>query len=215
MAKTTLPAHQERSRKTLNRLLRAAAEILDREGLEAATIPRIAARAGVTPGAVYRRFPDKDALMREVCLRILQENYEQNQELLSRENWHGKSLAEMTRSLIELILKGHALRRGLLRAIAFFTYQHHDAEFLRKSEKWQHKMLRAVSDLLLTRRSEIRHPHPEAAVPFALIMIGMVAKGALVLPRNPNSLSQILPEMKVQLEVELPRMVFRYLGIDE
>jgi AcrR family transcriptional regulator len=54
MPKTVLPARQERSRKTRARLLRAATEVLDQEGLDGATIPRIAARAGLTPGAIYR-----------------------------------------------------------------------------------------------------------------------------------------------------------------
>ena len=35
---------------------------------EGATMPRVAARAGLSPGSVYRRFSNKDALMRAVIL---------------------------------------------------------------------------------------------------------------------------------------------------
>jgi AcrR family transcriptional regulator len=45
MANKPLPATQARGRETLKRLLTAAAEILDEQGLEGATIPRIEARA--------------------------------------------------------------------------------------------------------------------------------------------------------------------------
>ena len=64
------PVRQQRSRETLDRLLDAAEAVLAEEGLEAATVPRIADRAGMSVGAVYRRFPDKDAVLRAVYGRF-------------------------------------------------------------------------------------------------------------------------------------------------
>jgi AcrR family transcriptional regulator len=212
--KTALPARQARSRETLARLLRATVEVLDTEGLEGATIPRIAARAGVTPGAIYRRFPDKDTLLREVCLRVLAENYRQSQELLSPERWADKPLVDLCRSVVEQTLSGHARHRGLVRAIILFTAQHPDAAFVRQSEELQWRVFRAISELLLTRRHEIRHPDPDAAVPFALLMVVVAAKGVLVLPRDPKLLSRAVPDVEARLHRELPTMVLRYLGID-
>jgi AcrR family transcriptional regulator len=72
--KKPIPAQQARSRDSLQRLLKAAAEVLQEEGLEGATIPRISSRAGLSPGAVYRRFRDKDALLQTVVLAIMQSN---------------------------------------------------------------------------------------------------------------------------------------------
>ena len=43
-----------------------------------------------------------------------------------------------------------------VRALLFFTMQHPDAAFVRKSEEFQRKTLLHVSDLLLARRNEIR-----------------------------------------------------------
>jgi|ERR1700722_3660790 AcrR family transcriptional regulator len=215
MPKTVLPAHQARSRESLVRLLKAAAEVLNKDGLEGATIPRIAARAGLSPGTVYRRFPDKDALLREVCLRLFNENYRQTKALLAAERWKSMSLAEMSRSVIAITLKGHQTHRGLLRALLFFTLQHEDAAFVRKSEELEWKTLQEVADLLLTRRNEIRHPDPESAVRFALLMVGVAAHGVLVLPRSPGDLSRFLPDTAAQLERELPRMFLRYLGVKE
>src|SRR5271165_5405649 len=107
MPKTVLPAHQARSRESLARLLKAAAEILNKDGLEGATIPRIAARAGLSPGTVYRRFADKDALLREVCLRLLEENYQGTKKLLASEPWKKMPLVEMSRTVIAITLTGH------------------------------------------------------------------------------------------------------------
>ena len=214
MPKTVLPAHQARSRESLARLLKAAAEVLNKDGLEAATIPRIAARAGLSPGTVYRRFPDKDALLREVCLRLLEENYRQGKELLTSERWKAMSLTEMSRSVIAMTVKGQRLHRGLLRALLLFTLQHPDAAFVRKCEELEWRVFHHVGELLLTRRSEIRHPDPEFAVKFALLMVGMVVQGAIVLPRDPKDLSRLVPGVESELERELPRMFLRYLGLE-
>ncbi|HUM05391.1 MAG TPA: TetR/AcrR family transcriptional regulator [Terriglobales bacterium] len=213
MPKTVLPAHQERSRKTLARLLQAAVETLNRDGLEGATIPRIAARAGLTPGAIYRRFPDKDALLREVCLRALESNYRHTSELLNPEKWNDKSLADICGYVIDTTLKGHAQHRGLLRALTLFTLQHPDASFVRRSEELEWKTFQLVSEMLLTRRDEIRHPDPDSAIRCAMLMIGVVAQGVMVLPKDPRHFSRLLPDAENQVQRELPRMVLQYLGI--
>ena len=215
MPKTVLPAHQARSRESLKRLLKAAIEVLNKDGLEGATIPRIAARAGLSPGTVYRRFADKDALMREVGIRLLEENYRNTRALMEREDWKIMSLTELSRHVIAISFKGHATYRGLLRALFFFTQQHPDAAFVRKMEDLEWKVFREVSELLLLRRREIRHPHPEAAVKFALLMVGTALNSVLVMPRSPKEFSHLVPNVEAELERELPRMFLRYLGVDE
>jgi AcrR family transcriptional regulator len=213
--KTVLPAHQARSRESLQRLLKATVEILDEDGLEGTTIPRIAARAGVSPGTVYRRFPDKDALMREVCTRVLEGNYTQSKELFAAERWKDRPLGEIAQSVINLTLKGHRRHRGLVRALLFFTLQHPDEAFVRKSEELKWKVLRDISELLLTRRREIRHPNPESAVKFAITMVSFAAQSAIILPHNPAGLSRLVPNVGDQLERELSRMILRYLGVED
>lgn len=215
MRKTVLPAHQARSRDSLSRLLKATVEVLDEDGIEGATIPRIAARANVSPGTVYRRFRDKDALLREVCLRMLEDGFRQTSEFLAVERWEGKSLKEFVRSVIALTLKGQRAHRGLLRAMLFFTIQHPDAAFVRKSAELQRKTFEDLAELLLTRRGEIRHPHPELAVKFAMLMVGVAAQGTITLPRNPGALSRLVPGLEVQFEHELTRMCLRFLGIED
>ncbi len=215
MPKTTLPAHQARSRESLVRLLKAAADVLNKNGLEGATIPRIAAHAGLSPGTVYRRFPDKDALLREVCLRLLEENYRGSRKLLGSEQWKKMSLVEMSRTMIAITLKGHHSHRGLLRAYLLFSLQHPDTAFIRECEQLEWKTLHDVGELLLTRRSEIRHPDPEAAVKLGLLMVGIAASGIFILPQHANDYDRFLPNFEARLNCELPRMFLRYLGVEE
>jgi AcrR family transcriptional regulator len=213
MPKTVLPAHQARSRESLKRLLKAAVEILNTDGLDRATIPRIAARAGLSPGAVYRRFADKDALLREVAVRILEDNYHGTRALMEREDWQAMSLAELSRHVIAISLKGHRTYHGLLRALFFFTHQHPQAAFVRKMEELEWKVFRDVSELLLLRRDEIHHPDPEAAVRFALLTVGVMATGVFVVPRDPNEFAHLVPNVEAEMERELPRMFLRFLGV--
>jgi AcrR family transcriptional regulator len=213
--KTVLPAHQARSRESLARLLKATVDILDKDGLENATIPRIAACAGLSPGTVYRRFPDKDALMREVCLRVFEGNYQQTKALFSEEKWKGKSLAEIARAVIDLTLKGHRTHRGLVRALLFFILQHPDAAFVRKCDELECQTFENLAALLLTRRREIHHPDPDVAVKSAILTLTMTIQGTLILPLDPKDMSRLLPNIDTHLERELPRMFLRYLGVKE
>jgi AcrR family transcriptional regulator len=213
--KSVLPAQQARSRESLARLLKSAAEILNKDGLGGATIPRIAARAGLSPGAVYRRFPDKDALMREVCLRLLTENYEGTKKLLASDQWQSMPLAKMVRTIITITLQGHHSHRGLLRAYLLFSLQHPDHAFIRNCDDLEWKTLNDVSELLLRRRREIHHPDPETAVKLAVLTVGVLASGIFILPQHADAYDRFLPNMEAQLQRELPRMFLRYLGIDD
>lgn len=53
---------QARSERTRHRLLRAAADLIDRYGYANATLGQIAAAAGLTKGALYFHFASKDGL---------------------------------------------------------------------------------------------------------------------------------------------------------
>jgi AcrR family transcriptional regulator len=48
---------------TKDRIFSAAQAVVDREGIANLTIRKVAARAGVSPMALYRHFADKDALL--------------------------------------------------------------------------------------------------------------------------------------------------------
>lgn len=52
---------------TAERIAAAALAILSAEGAEAVTMRRVAARAGLTPMAAYRHYPNREALLRAVA----------------------------------------------------------------------------------------------------------------------------------------------------
>jgi len=65
--KWALPVQQERSRATRERLLAAAEKVFAEKGYDGAKLSDIAEEAGVSVGAVYFRFKDKDALFQAIA----------------------------------------------------------------------------------------------------------------------------------------------------
>jgi AcrR family transcriptional regulator len=69
-ASTSAP-RQRRHRANLERLVDAATEVVFEEGFDALSVKRVADRADYTPGALYRYFSSKDALLAAVVARLL------------------------------------------------------------------------------------------------------------------------------------------------
>jgi AcrR family transcriptional regulator len=63
---------QERSRQTYEAILAAAAALLEEVGIDSLSTNMICARANLTPPALYRYFPNKYALLRELGVRLMQ-----------------------------------------------------------------------------------------------------------------------------------------------
>src|SRR5438309_1231206 len=135
MARKTLAPQQARSRESLRKLLKAAAEVLGQHGLEGATIPRIAQHAGLTPGAIYRRFPDKDALLETVVIGILERADERLRVMLTPAMARQIPLAVFAEQLINNMLVSYRANAALLRAIRHFVQGRDHTSFYRKVAK--------------------------------------------------------------------------------
>lgn len=54
------------SQSTSDAILAAAHKLFDREGVDAVTMRRVAEMVGLTPMAIYRHFPNREALLKQV-----------------------------------------------------------------------------------------------------------------------------------------------------
>lgn len=91
---------QARSRETVNRILDAAAAIVDEHGVEAATTRAIADRAGVSYPSLYRFFPDREAILGELLERLCAELDARCVE--AERTWRVTSVAELLNNEIAL-----------------------------------------------------------------------------------------------------------------
>ena len=205
------PPRQERSRETLTRLLDAAQAVLAEGGLEAATVPAIAGRAGLSVGTVYRRFPDKDALLRAVYFRLFGRAREQNAARLDPVLYRGVALETVLGAMVRGMVHYYQENRTLLRAMQTYAESHADAEFRRRAAELNDDALTQLAALVASDRAAIRHPDPDAAVRFALLTVGLVLRGVVL---REQRLPGLFLRDDVSLEEELTRMVLGYLGVE-
>lgn len=206
-----LPARQKRSLETVERLLDAAEEILAEKGYEAATVPAIAAKAGLSVGVVYRRFPDKDAMIRAAWGRFFARSLERSQRWLKRCGPPPRDLEGSVRWLVANLLSSYRENRRILRALTMYTRTHPDPMFRKEAELMNEESLRLTGNLLLPHRDRIRHPDPEKAIRYGLIFVSLAVR-EIILARHESMMALFVDED--DLEDELTRMLLGYLGVE-
>ena len=214
MAKKTLAPQQERSRESLRKLLKAAAEVLGQHGVEGTTIPRIAEHAGLTPGAVYRRFHDKEALLEEVILGILERQAERTKTGLTPEAAAQIPLTVFAEQVVNGMVLGYRMNAPLLRAIRIFVQGKANTPFWKKATKLEVISLERVLELFLVHRKEIKHPDPRVAISMALMMVVSTLTQIIVMPTDLGPLKDFLPKDDLALRRELTRAFLTYLGVE-
>jgi AcrR family transcriptional regulator len=214
MAKNSLAPQQARSRESLRKLLKAAAEVLGQHGVEGATIPRIAQHAGLTPGAIYRRFPDKDALLETVILGILERQEERLRVALTPEMARQIPLAVFAEQLITNMLIGYRASAGLLRAVRQFLQARDETAFYKKAAKQEMRSFQYMVDLFLVHRKEIRHRDPQVAVAFALVTLSSTLIELILVDHDLRCWQAVIPKDDETLKRELLRTFLAYLGVE-
>ena len=214
MAEKTLAPQQARSRESLRKLLKAASEVLGQHGLEGATIPRIAQHAGLTPGAIYRRFPDKDALLETVILRILERQAERLRLMFTPAMARQIPLAVFAEQLINSMLISYRANAGLLRALRQFAQGRDHTSFYRKVTKLEMQSYQYLVELFLEHRKEVKHPDPQLAVSFAIMMLTSTLIELILVDYDMKTWQAVIPKDDLSLKRELLRSFLSYLGVE-
>jgi AcrR family transcriptional regulator len=177
---SALPARQRRSQMTTERLLEAAESLLRERGADAATLRAIADRAGVSVGIVYRRFRDKDTVLRAVYMRFFARIDAANRRALESDRLRDAKTLQVLTAVVTGIGDGYRRHRTLVRALVLYARSHPDPVFRRRAMALNAAAFERVHRLLLGRRREIRHPKPAAAVAFGLSAIAALLQERIV-----------------------------------
>jgi AcrR family transcriptional regulator len=199
--------HQARSKETATRLLEAAEQVLEKRGIKGASVPEIALRAGVSPASIYRRFIDKDGLLREVFERFFERAIKANDVALHPARWKVTSLQKSVCALVAGMVAAYSQRPGLLRAVVSYSEQHPDAAFRRRALELRKRSMAGIEKIVLLHVKEIRHPHPKKAVRIALQLVSLALKER-VSPTNKMSGIALSAD---ELRIELSRLFLGYL----
>ena len=208
MTREDLAPRQERSRQTLARLLAAAIEVLDRDGLDGATIPRIAATAGIAPASLYRRFRDKDALFRATFLGALEQSAATFRPLQLR-TFKDPSLEGVVSELLWAVIRQYRSHPGLLAALVRFFENDTDVTFKAEAMRYIAGNAIVIVDLLMHFQDRIAHPDPRRALTFALLSVATSIEEITL--QKTSLWHTLLPLTDEELHAELTRAFLSYL----
>src|SRR5262249_33293977 len=108
---------QARSQRTVELVLKAAAQVFARRGYAGATTNHIAEHAGVSIGSLYEYFPSKDALL----VALLEAHIRDGEAVLQRAAAEiagtDLGLVATVRHLVKAMVDLHARERGLHRVL--------------------------------------------------------------------------------------------------
>lgn len=159
---------QERSRATAQRLLSSTIRVISESGLDAATVPKIAALAKVAPASVYRRYRDKDALIRAAFLHALEQSNANNR-LHLKTALLKQTLESTSAQLMKMLFEQYRRHPLLIRSLSRYLDSTDDREFVRRVRSAMVANVEEVVAVLLHHRHEIVKTDPERALRFALL----------------------------------------------
>jgi AcrR family transcriptional regulator len=204
------PPRQARTQESLERFLDAATALLEHKRFEDVHITEIAQRAGSSVAAFYRRFKDKNGLLHALHERLCEEAIATADDALAEERWRGAGIAEILGAifpfLIEIFERHHLLDRAIhQRALS-------DEQLRERSTRLTRYVVTGLSQRLLERREEIRHPEPEMAVSFALLQsMALLVQHYTVAMRE----ADIVRLSDARVARELATSCLAYLGVRE
>jgi AcrR family transcriptional regulator len=212
MTKPSLEPRQARSRESETKLIKATVNILRQYGLEGATIPRVAEQAGLTPGAVYRRFPDKNALLERCILRILEDQLKHLEQTLTQQVTAKIKLPALIEEIVRANLAGLRTNAKMLHALRQFVRNSDHRAFKRKATELEKSASAYLLNLLMAYQKQIRHPDPKAALSMAFLALNTTLMELFAEDDTLKHLQDFMPTDDESLVRELKRMFLSYIG---
>jgi len=162
------PPRQERSMRSLRRVLDAGAEVLAEAGWEGFTIADVARRSNASSGLIYKRFANKAALLEAIFVR-------ENERLSSDEDERLRRVADSSESLAAFIAGAVRemtfLARREAALLGVFNERAAVEPHLLEHVKRTRTAPRLFASELLKRRDKIRHADPDFASDMAFWLI--------------------------------------------
>ena len=153
---------QSRSRRTLQRITRAALELIAEHGVEGTTINAIVRRAGSSVGSFYARFEGKDDLLVYLDERIWETAGERWNEA-TQDRWADRAIAEVVSGLAQLYGEVELMHRGARDALAQ-ALRGPGAGPSAAAASFKTKIREDSRRFLLDRAGAIHHGNPDLAV---------------------------------------------------
>ncbi len=202
---------QERSRRTLDEMVRAAGELLRERPYDEVGVDEIVERAGCTKGAFYHRFADKASLLHHLNGRLFEQASADWDAFLAPERWSGRPLRDILEAFIERVVAIYRRRGHLMGAFIYQARWKRDETVRARAAQLHSRVLDGLLRLVRSRSNELA-PHvrhdPEAALDFWLGACAAVVAQAVLFGDEGTRGSAPGPE---RVEREVKRLFVPYL----
>jgi AcrR family transcriptional regulator len=153
------PPQQARSRESLQKLLTSAEHVLSTGGIDDFTVTAVAERAGVSVGAIYRRFSGKEQLLEAVKDQLLEQLESAVAEALRSANPGLRGVVEAFTGAMASAFSGHT--RAFPELLSAQS-----ADGAERGLRALDTVQRALVDAVEPHLDDIARPEPRAAVRF-------------------------------------------------
>ncbi len=174
------PSKQSRSEKTKEALLDAAEKLFLPQSADATSVAEVAKAAGVSVGAVYHHFKDKQSLLIALFDRMCAVYEATTREAVNPDRWEGAGVRDILKGYLIFSLRSEKESPGFKSASLEATKL--DAARMKKFRQLNQDLFDGLAQLILARRDEIGHSDPELAVHFSIEQM----KAMLVHRRDKN-----------------------------
>ena len=199
------PPRQARSQKTLERILDAAEALILETGSAAFTVAEVARRGRSSIGSLYARFSGKDALLRSVFERFVEQAEATVTSALDATRWRDAPMTAIVEATVHFAVQVFTERRPLIAALMLRAVD--DTDMLGLAERLSATTAARLIALGGERRAEIGHPD----LPLAMRFVTWSVLSSLEASCLHNPAEPLLEP--VALAAELARMCTSYLGI--
>jgi AcrR family transcriptional regulator len=199
---------QKRSEKTYGAIIAAARELILEGGAKSLTITDVAARAGLTTGALYARFRNKDAMIEALYRETVETDRRTMEAFAVAMEERQATPVERVREAIPLTLRAVREHGALFRLLS--------VDFLRTVELRQRIVQMLEENIRLVQadfqkyQHELSHPDPKLAAIMVVALTQGIIDWARILNESSSTFLHIADDVLIE---EMTRAVLGYLGL--
>lgn len=199
---------QDRSRKTLQKILTTAKTLFVANGFDETTMTEISRQSGISVGSIYHRFPDKPSILYAILETYRRTRFTEIDELTKDEHWRGKSARDVLDFHLEILFSSAHKDRGFFRLLE--RQRIVDQVVRDMLNEWNQHFCRLIADLFRPHAQYLNHSDIDMAVHYVHNIIrGSVMWSILPEPDDDLPLQVTNPDYRAAAT----RMATAYLGI--
>jgi len=199
---------QDRSRKTLQKILTTANSLFVANGFDETTVTEISRQSGISIGSIYHRFPDKPSILYAILETYRRTRFTEIAKLTQNEQWRCKKAHDVLDFHIEIIFSSACKDRGFFRLLE--RQRIVDNVVRDMLIEWNHHFCGLIVDLYRPYADQLAHTDLHKAVHY----MHNIIRGSVMWA--------ILPDQKGELPLQVSSNEYRqqathmaaaYLGI--